>query len=230
MEENEIETFEKKWKTIDDLGFIKVLEYAKNPNNKEIFDISKKDYLILYTEVYDILMNKNNEVRNLCNQRLISTLKFFCENTFEKVKNSNSVLVFIDYWNSYEKIVLNWVTRVFSYLARVKVLIQRNSSFELELKKIFKNEVYDKLSEILKQNFLSLIDSSRKGENVDLVKLKVFIQFLSYFNETDFIDIIIDSNINYYKDLSEKHLKDSYINYMDFGKKVLETEEKNLQL
>ena len=230
MEENEIETFEKKWKTIDDLGFIKVLEYAKNPNNKEIFDISKNDYIKLYSEVYDILMNRNNEVRNLCNQRLISTLKFFCENTFEKVKNSNSVLVFIDYWTSYENIVLNWVIRVFSYLARVKMLMERNKSFELELKKIFKTEVYDKLSDILKENFLNLIDSSRKGENIDFEKLRVFIEFLIYFKETDFIDIIIDSNINYYKDLSEKNLKDSYINYMDFGKKVLETEEKNLQL
>ena len=230
MEEKEITNFEQKWKTIDDLGFAKLLEYAKNPKNKEVFGISKVDYLTLYTQVYDILMSKNNEVRNLCYQRLVSTLKFHCESIYEKMKNSNSVLIFIDYWISYENIVLNWVIRVFSYLARIKSLMQRNVTLENELNKIFKNEIYDKLSNLLKEDFLKIIDSSRKGENVDFHKLKTFIHFLSYFEENDFIEVIIQSHINYYTNLAEINLKDSYIDYLEFGKKILDTEQINLPL
>ena len=80
------------------------------------------DEIIKEEEEDEKEMSKNNEVRNLCYQRLVSTLKFHCESIYEKIKNSNSVLIFIDYWISYENIVLNWVIRVFSYLARIKSL------------------------------------------------------------------------------------------------------------
>ena len=113
IEKEELAEFESRWKLIDKLGFVKMLNYATNPSNPDKYDFDKGDYLTMYTKVYDILMSKNPEIRNLCYQRLSSTLKYHCQNIFEKLKANPSLLEFIDKWNIYENIVLKWILKVF---------------------------------------------------------------------------------------------------------------------
>ena len=231
IEKEELAEFESRWKLIDKLGFVKMLNYATNPPNPDKYDFDKDEYLTMYTKVYDILMSKNPEIRNLCYQRLSSTLKYHCQNIFEKLKANPSLLEFIDKWNIYENIVLKWILKVFKYLSRVKILIQRNSSLERELKEIFKNEIYDKLAPLIKADFLQLIEKFRNREiMLNLSKFRSFINFLAYFDENDFLDEIISSTEVYYKTLSDKNLKDSYVDYLKFCVGILEFEATNLTI
>lgn len=231
IEKEELAQFESKWKQIDELGFVKMLDYAAHPSEPTNYDFSKEEYLTVYSKVYEILMSKNPDIRNLCYQRLSSTLKFFCENVYEKVKNSNSLLEFVDKWNVYENIVLKWVLKVFRYLSRVKILIQRNSSLERELKEIFKREVYDKMGALLKQDFLNLLEKFRRREiQLDLSKMKSFINFLAYFDDNEFLDEIMNSTVEFYKQRSQEKLGNSYIDYLMFCVRILEFEATNLTM
>ena len=217
IEKDELAQFETRWKQIDELGFVKMLNYAAHPSDPTNYDFAKEEYLTVYSKVYEILMSKNPEIRNLCYQRLSSTLKFFCENVLEKIKNTNSLLEFVDKWNIYENIVLKWVLKVFRYLSRVKILIQRNSSLERELKEIFKKEVYDKIGGLLKQDFLNLLEKFRKREiQLDLSKMKTFINFLAYFDDNEFLDEIVNTTVEFYKQRSQEKLSNSYIEYLQY--------------
>ena len=231
IEKDELAQFETRWKQIDELGFVKMLNYAAHPSDPTNYDFAKEEYLTVYSKVYEILMSKNPEIRNLCYQRLSSTLKFFCENVLEKIKNTNSLLEFVDKWNIYENIVLKWVLKVFRYLSRVKILIQRNSSLERELKEIFKKEVYDKIGGLLKQDFLNLLEKFRKREiQLDLSKMKTFINFLAYFDDNEFLDEIVNTTVEFYKQRSQEKLSNSYIEYLLFCVRILEFEATNLTM
>ena len=221
IEKDELAQFETRWKQIDELGFVKMLNYAAHPSDPTNYDFAKEEYLTVYSKVYEILMSKNPEIRNLCYQRLSSTLKFFCLFFLEKIKNTNSLLEFVDKWNIYENIVLKWVLKVFRYLSRVKILIQRNSSLERELKEIFKKEVYDKIGGLLKQDFLNLLEKFRRREiQLDLSKMKTFINFLAYFDDNEFLDEIVNTTVEFYKQRSQEKLSNSYIEYLYEIKKL----------
>ena len=231
IEKEELSLLETRWKQIEELGFQKMLNYAAHPSDPSNYDFPKEEYLTVYSKVYEILMSKNPEIRNLCYQRLSSSLKYFCQNVFEKIQNSNSLLEFVDSWNIYENIVLKWVLKVFRYLSRVKILIQRNSSLERELKEIFKKEVYDKIGGLLKQDFLTLLEKFRRREiQLDLSKMKTFINFLAYFDDNEFLDEIVNTTVEFYKQRSQEKLSNSYIEYLLFCVRILEFEATNLTM
>jgi hypothetical protein len=90
-EKKEMEKFELNWKKIDDLGFTKVLDYS-NTLSKIPYKIDKNNLLLLYKLVYDIMMSKNKSIRDLCLQRLNGTIKFHCQNIFDKINDNNEIL------------------------------------------------------------------------------------------------------------------------------------------
>jgi len=219
-EKEEMEKFEINWKQIDDIGFTKALDYS-NTLSKIPYKIDKNNLLLLYKLVYDIMMSKNKSIRDLCLQRLNGTIKFHCQNIYDKIisNNNNDILFnFIVNWNSYKSnVVSNFILKVFKYLDYANKLIMRNYDLEKEMNNIFKVKVYDPLEEKLKSNFFDYINMYRNYDNninnnnlIDnnniinekIKILKDFILFLDYFDDRNFYDEIKSFTYSYYNNLS----------------------------
>lgn len=233
IEQEELNQFETRWKQIEDSGFNEMLAYAKNPLAAKSFSIDLSNYLSLYTLVYDILMSKNQSIRTLCYERLCTNLKTHCQEVYTELQQTNSVKDFTTKWRIYKEIILKWVLKVFNYLSRLKILIQKTSSLENELISIFKTEIYDKMAAQLKQDFLCLIETYRKNEmkSPELENMKMFMTFLSKCEnkeEQEFLTQITKTTEEYYTELSNKTISQSFLQYLLFGLKVLDTEIMNL--
>ena len=247
-EKEEMEKFEINWKQIDDIGFTKVLDYS-NTLSKIPYKIDKNNLLLLYKLVYDIMMSKNKSIRDLCLQRLNGTIKFHCQNIYDKINSNinNDILYnFIVNWNSYKSnVVSNFILKVFKYLDYANKLIMRNYDLEKEMKNIFKVKVYDPLEDKLKSNFFDYINMYRNYDNninnnnlIDnnniinekIKILKDFILFLDYFDDRNFYDEIKSFTYSYYNNLSNSLIKNSFIYYFNFFYEKLNKEEEYLKI
>lgn len=229
----ELSKFEEKWRELDNKGFKQILEYSKNATAVNEFHMDKEDYIYLYTLVYDILMNKNQTVIGLCEQRLYSTIKFHCQEISDKLSQNVTLELFVKKWTIFESITLNWILKVFQYLQRVKILLEKKDTLEKDLKNIFKMEIYDKYQEILKADFIQILTTFRehKSEFLDINSLRSLIVFMEYFEiEKDFLDNFINTTESYYKEKCEKQPKDSYLNYLQFGIEIIQLETVHLCL
>ena len=239
-EKKEMEKFELNWKKIDDLGFTKVLEYSKSLS-KIPYKIDKNNLLLLYKLVYDIMMSKNKSIRDLCLQRLNGTIKFHCQNIFDKINDNNDILsIFIKNWNCYKNnVVNNFVLKVFKYLNYANKLIMRNYDLEKEMNTIFKVKVYDNLEQKLKSNFFDYINNYRNSDdnnnninniNEKILILKDFILFLDYFDDRNFYDEIKNNTYSFYTNLSNSLIKNSFIEYFNFFYDKLNKEDEYLKI
>ena len=235
-----MEKFELNWKKIDDLGFTKVLEYS-NSLSKIPYKIDKNNLLLLYKLVYDIMMSKNKSIRDLCLQRLNGTIKFHCQNIFDKINDNNEILsIFIKNWNCYKNnVVNNFVLKVFKYLNYANKLIMRNYDLEKEMNAIFKVKVYDNLEQKLKSNFFDYINNYRNSDdnnnninniNEKILILKDFILFLDYFDDRNFYDEIKNNTYSFYTNLSNSLIKNSFIEYFNFFYDKLNKEDEYLKI
>lgn len=233
IDTKELQEFENRWRLIDEGGFKQILDYSKTLTKYNGYKIDKQQYLHLYNIAYKIIMAKNDEIRNLCEQRIFSNLKYHCESLYEKISINPTLDSFITNWEIFENVAVYWVLKVFSYFSRVKVLIQRKDSLEKDLKRIFKNEIYNKIEDKIKQDFLQKLTDFRDHKTVvlDIPKLKSFITFLQYFEiETDFLNYLIEFTENYYQQKCALQSKESFINYINFGVEIIQLETVNLTL
>ncbi len=251
-EKKEMEKFELNWKKIDDLGFTKVLDYS-NSLSKIPYKIDKNNLLLLYKLVYDIMMSKNKSIRDLCLQRLNGTIKFHCQNIYDKIisnENNDFLAIFINNWNSYKNnVVNNFILKVFKYLNYANKLIMRNYDLEKEMNAIFKVKIYDSLEAKLKSNFFDYINIYRNYDNnnnsIDnknnsienknninekILILKDFILFLDYFDERNFYVDIKNNTYSYYTNLSNSLIKNSFIEYFNFFYDKLNKEDEYLKI
>lgn len=237
IEKEELNLFEERWKEIDQNGFIKVLQSSKSQLKPIKYEIDKQEFLTIYTKVHDILMTKNIEIRKLCHQRLVSTLKYHCIDLLKNIRSETLATDFASQWNSYTSIVTSWILKTFCYMKRIKQLAPKNSSLEEEIKTLFKQEIYDKMAQQLKESLMKFITQTREpihGEvNYDL--LKSYIDFALYFkeNENDSLYIIeyekmlIDEMKKHYQNIISQHITESYIEYLQFSLNLIESEETN---
>ena len=251
-EKKEMEKFELNWKKIDDLGFTKVLDYS-NTLSKIPYKIDKNNLLLLYKLVYDIMMSKNKSIRDLCLQRLNGTIKFHCQNIYDKIisnENNDFLVIFINNWNSYKNnVVNNFILKVFKYLNYANKLIMRNYDLEKEMNAIFKVKIYDSLEAKLKSNFFDYINIYRNYDNnnnsIDnnnnsienknninekILILKDFILFLDYFDERNFYVDIKNNTYSYYTYLSNSLIKNSFIEYFNYFYEKLNKEDEYLKI
>ena len=251
-EKKEMEKFELNWKKIDDLGFTKVLDYS-NTLSKIPYKIDKNNLLLLYKLVYDIMMSKNKSIRDLCLQRLNGTIKFHCQNIYDKIisnENNDFLAIFINNWNSYKNnVVNNFILKVFKYLNYANKLIMRNYDLEKEMNAIFKVKIYDSLEAKLKSNFFDYINIYRNYDNnnnsIDnnnnsienknninekILILKDFILFLDYFDERNFYVDIKNNTYSYYTNLSNSLIKNSFIEYFNYFYDKLNKEDEYLKI
>ncbi len=251
-EKKEMEKFELNWKKIDDLGFTKVLDYS-NSLSKIPYKIDKNNLLLLYKLVYDIMMSKNKSIRDLCLQRLNGTIKFHCQNIYDKIisnENNDFLAIFINNWNSYKNnVVNNFILKVFKYLNYANKLIMRNYDLEKEMNAIFKVKIYDSLEAKLKSNFFDYINIYRNYDNNNnsienknnsienknninekILILKDFILFLDYFDERNFYVDIKNNTYSYYTNLSNSLIKNSFIEYFNFFYDKLNKEDEYLKI
>ncbi len=251
-EKKEMEKFELNWKKIDDLGFTKVLDYS-NSLSKIPYKIDKNNLLLLYKLVYDIMMSKNKSIRDLCLQRLNGTIKFHCQNIYDKIisnENNDFLSIFINNWNSYKNnVVNNFILKVFKYLNYANKLIMRNYDLEKEMNAIFKVKIYDSLEAKLKSNFFDYINIYRNYDNNNnsienknnsienknninekILILKDFILFLDYFDERNFYVDIKNNTYSYYTNLSNSLIKNSFIEYFNFFYDKLNKEDEYLKI
>ena len=251
-EKKEMEKFELNWKKIDDLGFTKVLDYS-NTLSKIPYKIDKNNLLLLYKLVYDIMMSKNKSIRDLCLQRLNGTIKFHCQNIYDKIisnENNDFLAIFINNWNSYKNnVVNNFILKVFKYLNYANKLIMRNYDLEKEMNAIFKVKIYDSLEAKLKSNFFDYINIYRNYDNNNnsienknnsienknninekILILKDFILFLDYFDERNFYVDIKNNTYSYYTNLSNSLIKNSFIEYFNFFYDKLNKEDEYLKI
>ena len=251
-EKKEMEKFELNWKKIDDLGFTKVLDYS-NTLSKIPYKIDKNNLLLLYKLVYDIMMSKNKSIRDLCLQRLNGTIKFHCQNIYDKIisnENNDFLAIFINNWNSYKNnVVNNFILKVFKYLNYANKLIMRNYDLEKEMNAIFKVKIYDSLEAKLKSNFFDYINIYRNYDNNNnsienknnsienknninekILILKDFILFLDYFDDRNFYDEIKNNTYSFYTNLSNSLIKNSFIEYFNFFYDKLNKEDEYLKI
>lgn len=251
-EKKEMEKFELNWKKIDDLGFTKVLDYS-NTLSKIPYKIDKNNLLLLYKLVYDIMMSKNKSIRDLCLQRLNGTIKFHCQNIYDKIisnENNDFLAIFINNWNSYKNnVVNNFILKVFKYLNYANKLIMRNYDLEKEMNAIFKVKIYDSLEAKLKSNFFDYINIYRNYDNnnnsIDnnnnsienknninekILILKDFILFLDYFDERNFYVDIKNNTYSYYTNLSNSLIKNLFIEYFNYFYDKLNKEDEYLKI
>jgi hypothetical protein len=117
--------------------------------------------------------------------------------------------------------------------------LRKNLNLEVDLKMIFKEEVYNKMASELVYSFLSLMEEERKGEFIDFSIMKYFTKFMttievSYMESLymqDLENLIIDSAIKFYGSIiQEMFNNNTYLSYLKWGIDVLISEENRLEI
>ncbi len=124
--DDEIVQFEINWKDIYKAGIEKVFRIAER-STSESFDL--KEFSRLYTMAYNICTSKYNTILVKCYDRLCETIRNYCTNAFDRIKqerNSQLLFTFVDEWTKFDTIILKWILKFFSYLVNT-CLITRSA-------------------------------------------------------------------------------------------------------
>jgi hypothetical protein len=239
MSQDELLRFEVKWNEINTEGIEKVFRIA---NSKDSENINKEQYIKLYTIAYDICVSKSNIIPIKLYERLLETIKKYCIEVHDKIKFSRQILFdFVDCWTTFDETVLKWFLKLFSYLTRQNFKVKKNLNLEMDLKMIFKENVYDKIKSELIDTFFVLMDVERRGEILDSSVLKKFVKFLSSievsymeFLYNNFFEAeIMDNTLKFYRPLITEcfNITDfSFSSYLNWGLNVIKLEEERLSV
>jgi hypothetical protein len=117
--------------------------------------------------------------------------------------------------------------------------MRKNLNLELDMQKIFKEEIYDKLKITLIDNFLSNLKDERDGKLINTQIMKMFIEFMNKIDfsqnleslySTDLEQRIYAKTEEYYMALIDSaFLSKDYLSYMRWGIETVVKEENNLK-
>jgi hypothetical protein len=235
MKNDELVTFESQWSEIYNEGIERVFRIADYRINE---GINLTQYSKLYTIAYNMCTSKSASITLKVYERLTDVIKNYCERIFEKIRYSPSLLFdFVTSWTSYNETVVKWILKVFNILTRDNFKAKKNLNLEMDLKKLFRNQVYENIKQGLQDKFFEMINKERNNEIIDPTILKKFIKFMTSI-EVDYMEFlynnafemeIVEKTLEYYRFLISEGLKTkNFINYLSWGLEVLKNEESRL--
>ena len=222
--------FNKNWEKLVQNGFNKIFTYMKKENNATPFQLQKKDVLKQYDLVYEICMSKNPEIRKLCEVNLEKQLRSYLSNILEESGNKIDLKKFITNWISYSRVLYDWLKKSFKYFDRMKKMINRESSLEAYVYKIYQEEIYEKSKDNLFSEFETLVNDYRANKKIDLNICKEYANFLKLFKEDSLIEKYLSSTENYFNNLVQDHINSTFNDFMNFFWVEIEKEKNFLSM
>ena len=222
--------FNKNWEKLVQNGFNKIFTYMKKENNATPYQLQKKDVLKQYDLVYEICMSKNPEIRKLCEVNLEKQLRTYLSNILEESGNKIDLKKFITNWISYSRVLYDWLKKSFKYFDRMKKMINRESSLEAYVYKIYQEEVYEKSKDNLFSEFEILVNDYRANKKIDLNICKEYANFLKLFKEDNLIEKYLSSTENYFNNLVQDHINSTFNDFMNFFWVEIEKEKNFLSM
>ena len=222
--------FNKNWEKLVQNGFNKIFTYMKKENNATPYQLQKKDVLKQYDLVYEICMSKNPEIRKLCEVNLEKQLRTYLSNILEESGNKIDLKKFITNWISYSRVLYDWLKKSFKYFDRMKKMINRESSLEAYVYKIYQEEVYEKSKDNLFSEFETLVNDYRANKKIDLNICKEYANFLKLFKEDNLIEKYLSSTENYFNNLVQDHINSTFNDFMNFFWVEIEKEKNFLSM
>lgn len=228
MSDDEILIFETKWNELYSEGIEKIFRIAEQKNKETI---NLQQYTQLYTIVYDICSSKSSLIAMKLYERILETIKKYCIKLQDKNQTSRYDLEeFVKFWRTFEDVILKWFIKLFSYFTRQTIKVKRNINLIMDLKMIFKENLYDKASKELNLSFFNLINIERKNEaNEPNSTIKGYIEFLTSIEinymenlyNNIFENEIWENTLNYYQPEISKKLSLPFIDYLKWGMNII---------
>ena len=222
--------FNKNWEKLVQNGFNKIFSYMKKENNSTPYQMQMQDILKQYDLVYQICMSRNPEIRKLCEVNLEKQLRTYLSNILEESGNKIDLKNFISNWISYSRVLYSWLKKTFKYFDKMKKMINRDSSLEAYVYKIYREEVYEKSKDNLFSEFESIVNAYRKNKQIDINICKEYANFLKLFKEDNLIEKYLTSTENYFNDLVQEHINSTFNDFMNFFWMEIDKEKKFLSV
>ena len=220
--------FQNNWNQLVQNGFNVIFSYINDKNNITPYQMKKDEVLRQYGLVYQIMVSRFPEIRKLCAVKLYEQLRKYCRSIIAQSNNKISLDYFLSKWNSYSKVLYDWVKKAFKYLDKVKKIINRDASLKEDVFNIFKEEIYDKSKESLYEEFEKFLNEYRNNERININLCKEYIKFLKLFKEDSLIQRFLVSTEIYFDDLVQNHINSNFSTYMDYFSGEINKEEKFL--
>jgi len=189
-----------------------------------------QDILKQYDLVYQICMSRNPEIRKLCEVNLEKQLRTYLSNILEESGNKIDLKNFISNWISYSRVLYSWLKKTFKYFDKMKKMINRDSSLESYVYKIYREEIYEKSKDNLFSEFESKVNAYRTNKQIDINICKEYANFLKLFKEDDLIEKYLTSTENYFNDLVQEHINSTFNDFMNFFWMEIDKEKKFLSV
>ena len=228
MIQEETIMFQNNWNQLVQNGFNVIFSYINDKNNITPYQMKKDEVLRQYGLVYQIMVSRYPEIRKSCAVNLYEQLRKYCRSIIAQSNNKISLDYFLSKWNSYSKVLYDWVKKAFKYLDKVKKIINRDASLKEDVFNIFKEEIYDKSKESLYQEFEKIVNQYRNNGQININLCKEYIQFLKLFKEDSLIENFLSSTEIYFDDLVQNHINSNFSTYMDYFSGEINKEEKFL--
>ena len=222
--------FNKNWEKLVQNGFNKIFSYMKKENNSTPYQMQMQDILKQYDLVYQICMSKNPEIRKLCEVNLEKQLRTYLSNILEESGNKIDLKNFISNWISYSRVLYSWLKKTFKYFDKMKKMINRDSSLESYVYKIYREEIYEKSKDNLFSEFESIVNAYRTNKQIDINICKEYANFLKLFKEDNLIEKYLTSTENYFNDLVQEHINSTFNDFMNFFWMEIDKEKKFLSV
>ena len=189
-----------------------------------------QDILKQYDLVYQICMSRNPEIRKLCEVNLEKQLRTYLSNILEESGNKIDLKNFISNWISYSRVLYSWLKKTFKYFDKMKKMINRDSSLESYVYKIYREEIYEKSKDNLFSEFESIVNAYRTNKQIDINICKEYANFLKLFKEDNLIEKYLTSTENYFNDLVQEHINSTFNDFMNFFWMEIDKEKKFLSV
>ena len=222
--------FNKNWEKLVQNGFNKIFSYMKKENNSTPYQMQMQDILKQYDLVYQICMSRNPEIRKLCEVNLEKQLRTYLSNILEESGNRIDLQKFISNWISYSRVLYSWLKKTFKYFDKMKKMINRDSSLESYVYKIYREEIYEKSKDNLFSEFESIVNAYRTNKQIDINICKEYANFLKLFKEDNLIEKYLTSTENYFNDLVKEHINSTFNDFMNFFWMEIDKEKKFLSV
>ena len=222
--------FNKNWEKLVQNGFNKIFSYMKKENNSTPYQMQMQDILKQYDLVYQICMSRNPEIRKLCEVNLEKQLRTYLSNILEESGNKIDLKNFISNWISYSRVLYSWLKKTFKYFDKMKKMINRDSSLESYVYKIYREEIYEKSKDNLFSEFESIVNAYRTNKQIDINICKEYANFLKLFKEDNLIEKYLTSTENYFNDLVQEHINSTFNDFMNFFWMEIDKEKKFLSV
>ena len=222
--------FNKNWEKLVQNGFNKIFSYMKKENNSTPYQMQMQDILKQYDLVYQICMSRNPEIRKLCEVNLEKQLRTYLSNILEESGNKIDLKNFISNWISYSRVLYSWLKKTFKYFDKMKKMINRDSSLESYVYKIYREEIYEKSKDNLFSEFESIVNAYRTNKQIDINICKEYANFLKLFKEDNLIEKYLTSTENYFNDLVQEHINLTFNDFMNFFWMEIDKEKKFLSV